>query len=207
MLMFLGISGRFMFFTADTARAGAPAMPACANPNTYTHTNTHTRRFDKKQTSEAKTLIEITAEHKKTQDRKHSWTNNNHLLTKCKSTETDNICKTYIQMPLELYMHMHFLFLEWWTSQPEPIRSQLWGHTDLNYSFTDSDVLSRTEHSSNGQKGGIAWKVNPPEDCGPVGVKMQGENYVKQKNGSGFEDKWCSDNHATTECRRQSFSH
>lgn len=29
MLMFLGISGRFMFFTADTARAGAPANPAC----------------------------------------------------------------------------------------------------------------------------------------------------------------------------------
>lgn len=28
MLMFLGISGRFMFFTADTARAGAPAIPA-----------------------------------------------------------------------------------------------------------------------------------------------------------------------------------
>lgn len=37
MLMFLGISGRFMFFTADTARAGAPAIPA------YTH-KTHTHR-------------------------------------------------------------------------------------------------------------------------------------------------------------------
>ena len=29
MLIFLGISGRFIFFTADTARAGAPAKPAC----------------------------------------------------------------------------------------------------------------------------------------------------------------------------------
>ena len=28
MLIFLGISGRFIFFTADTARAGAPAKPA-----------------------------------------------------------------------------------------------------------------------------------------------------------------------------------
>lgn len=28
-LIFLGISGRFIFFTADTARAGAPAKPAC----------------------------------------------------------------------------------------------------------------------------------------------------------------------------------
>ena len=39
MLMFLGISGRFMFFTADTARAGAPAMPACMDTHTYTHTH------------------------------------------------------------------------------------------------------------------------------------------------------------------------
>lgn len=28
-LIFLGISGRFIFFTAETARAGAPAKPAC----------------------------------------------------------------------------------------------------------------------------------------------------------------------------------
>lgn len=40
MLMFLGISGRFMFFTADTARAGAPAIPA------YTHTK-HPQRVEK----------------------------------------------------------------------------------------------------------------------------------------------------------------
>lgn len=36
MLMFLGISGRFMFFTAETARAGAPAMPACEHTRTNT---------------------------------------------------------------------------------------------------------------------------------------------------------------------------
>ena len=29
MSIFLGISGRFIFFTADTAWAGAPAKPAC----------------------------------------------------------------------------------------------------------------------------------------------------------------------------------
>lgn len=29
MFIFRGISGRFIFFTADTARAGAPARPAC----------------------------------------------------------------------------------------------------------------------------------------------------------------------------------
>lgn len=36
MLMFLGISGRFMFLTAETARAGAPAMPACEHTRTNT---------------------------------------------------------------------------------------------------------------------------------------------------------------------------
>ena len=40
MLMFLGISGRFIFFTADTARAGAPAIPAYTHTHTHTHTHT-----------------------------------------------------------------------------------------------------------------------------------------------------------------------
>lgn len=37
MLMLRGISGRFMFFTAETARAGAADRPPC--PNTTTRKN------------------------------------------------------------------------------------------------------------------------------------------------------------------------
>lgn len=34
MLMLRGISGRFMFFTAETARAGAADRPPCSNKTT-----------------------------------------------------------------------------------------------------------------------------------------------------------------------------
>ena len=46
MLMFLGISGRFMFLTADTARAGAPAIPAYTDTHTQNKTK-HTSRVTK----------------------------------------------------------------------------------------------------------------------------------------------------------------
>lgn len=87
MLMFLGISGRFMFFTADTARAGAPAIPA------YTHTHaqkTHTRRVDKTQTSEAENMP-LQDETLKSEHWTHTVLNkvlDNQLLTKCKSTDS-----------------------------------------------------------------------------------------------------------------------
>lgn len=35
MLMLRGISGRFMFFTAETARAGAADRPPCKNKATW----------------------------------------------------------------------------------------------------------------------------------------------------------------------------
>ena len=37
MLIFLGISGRFIFFTAVTAGAGAPAKPASDLPSLFVH--------------------------------------------------------------------------------------------------------------------------------------------------------------------------
>lgn len=89
MLMFLGISGRFMFFTADTARAGAPAIPAY----THTHTHaqkTHTRRVDKTQTSEAENMP-LQDETLKSEHSTHTVLNkvlDNQLLTKCKSTDS-----------------------------------------------------------------------------------------------------------------------
>lgn len=75
MLMFLGISGRFMFFTADTARAGAPAIPA------YTHTK-HPRRVEKTENS---LRINTTNDHTQ-YDQQHNNAQNK-VLTKCKSTD------------------------------------------------------------------------------------------------------------------------
>lgn len=86
MLMFLGISGRFMFFTADTARAGAPAIPA------YTHTRTkkHTQGGLIRQTSEAENMP-LQDETLKSEHSTHTVLNkvlDNQLLTKCKSTDS-----------------------------------------------------------------------------------------------------------------------
>ena len=168
MLMFLGISGRFMFFTADTARAGAPAIPAC----THIHTqNTH-GGDDKIQISKSKIMLYTTNTHTHTHTHTHWTVNIGHtytrtvlnrdkqLLTKCKSTDSysdrQHVQNVHSDAFIASYAHALFGSIMIYTTTRANYESTV--RTHCTRPFTNLDILSSTGHSSNGQKAALLGK-------------------------------------------------
>lgn len=161
MLMFLGISGRFMFFTADTARAGAPAIPA------YTHTQTHTKhthgrliRFKSVQKKLNKKKTCCTGQNTEYQTQTHTVLNRvldkktadkmqKHLQllgqTKCANVHPDAFIASYA--------HALFGSIMIYTTTRANYESTM--TTYCMRPITNSDVLNSTGHSSNGQEAAL----------------------------------------------------
>lgn len=187
MLMFLGISGRFMFFTADTARAGAPAIPA------YTHTHaqkTHTRRVDKTnqwsrkhavtgRDTEKWTLDTHSAKQSTRQSTADKMQKHWQLLrqTTCANVHSDAFIASYAHA-------LFFLFSREWLDHNQ---SQLCvnGEDILYYTIhwfwalLHIHQMDKRQHCLESESTGLLRTDK---------VKMEGENWVKQKNGFWYED-------------------
>lgn len=160
MLMFLGISGRFMFFTADTARAGAPAIPA------YTHTK-HPRGVEKIEIS-----LRINTTHDHTQYVQQHNNAQNKVLTKRKSTDSYSDRKN-VQSDAFIASNAHALFGS----------IMVYITTRANYDSTERTVLNQSLNLT-------YWKVRTLIKCAALfrstrlftsEGKMQGDNIIKQK--------------------------